>query len=421
MLRGYAGKLLNFHSLTSAVLFYVILALGLMRPFNIVLGKLKKREREPLRDIDCNHHRFGSPDAYFSSFLEKAITRTNLRFAAERRNDVILVEQLENEAAELMCHPKVNMRMRTCLQCAVLSAPLHCIEIRELQQMNPLSWSTRRDAYLLMQLWALGAHISHPKIARHYFGNSVFPMLSICTMLKRFELVVKYYHIWNLEERTKRMNRLHALSWHLVINIHNFSRSQWLEYQMRDNIIIKLLDAIILHFRVCCEHDYGLDGLCSNVLNVLLVSAARAVWDDKTRWFLGILKKDIVHRLKMHQDTVKRVSIELGRFGCSTEGLSYFSVITPLFDLKKGQRPTNMFKRLSKIKRQCKIIENQQYSCNNVRCRKGKGQCKYFCSKCRTAIYCSRKCQKYDWKKGQHRKECPQYVAMRNGARSLEY
>ena len=55
-------------------------------------------------------------------------------------------------------------------------------------------------------------------------------------------------------------------------------------------------------------------------------------------------------------------------------------------------------------------------SCHNFKCKNNKILIKFKkCSHCRIMIYCSRKCQKYDWSVGKHRLQCKKLKTFKYG------
>merc|ERR1712129_498707 len=58
----------------------------------------------------------------------------------------------------------------------------------------------------------------------------------------------------------------------------------------------------------------------------------------------------------------------------------------------------------------------EEDKCQRLKCRKRRKDKDNWiqCSRCRVASYCSKKCAKYDWKYGNHKQYCMQYVELTN-------
>lgn len=67
------------------------------------------------------------------------------------------------------------------------------------------------------------------------------------------------------------------------------------------------------------------------------------------------------------------------------------------------------------------LMEEQQ--CQRLDCTRMRGRNTDWqtCSSCYVAVYCSRKCAKYDWKYGCHRKFCKRYAQMLSESKNVDY
>lgn len=77
-----------------------------------------------------------------------------------------------------------------------------------------------------------------------------------------------------------------------------------------------------------------------------------------------------------------------------------------LFDADHTRNYHRFYKELMPMSKHCRKMYRQNSKCSNVKCNVSVANCKYVCSKCRCGIYCSRRCQKYDWNRGDHRSLC---------------
>ena len=80
-----------------------------------------------------------------------------------------------------------------------------------------------------------------------------------------------------------------------------------------------------------------------------------------------------------------------------------------LFDADKNRNYNYFYKSIKPYKMQHRDTMCRYSKCSNTKCSVAVVDCKYVCAKCRCGIYCSRRCQKYDWNRGDHRFLCKQF------------
>ena len=79
-----------------------------------------------------------------------------------------------------------------------------------------------------------------------------------------------------------------------------------------------------------------------------------------------------------------------------------------LFDADKNRNYNRFYAEIKRYNMQLRNLMRRSSKCSNTKCNVPVADCKYVCAKCRCGIYCSRRCQKYDWNRGEHRLLCKQ-------------
>lgn len=308
-----------------------------------------------------------------------------------------------------------------CLRCSVLLTPSICNFVAE--RSSAFSEEITSFAQMLT-LMLQGMALCHSKIARHVFRSRVQWELAISNIIVFCDHWEREFMATSFETKHPRFREGEPLETGLsrfipflrstAMNGYRLKSSQWIELQRKLSVIGKLWTAAWMQMTVCCEYPEGhpLHGVAFEFhrsLCLLLVSAAKGLWDDKRCVFRGWDAEEIRCNLAKHRKLKRMVRGQRQRHYLGF--IQRHSVIdSGLFDdSSRPERRRKMFSALKRVQRECRAIMDAQYQCGSAQCGKKKSHCRYCCSRCRTVIYCSRKCQKYDWKKGLHREECPKY------------
>ena len=146
---------------------------------------------------------------------------------------------------------------------------------------------------------------------------------------------------------------------------------------------------------------YGTQEITSDLMPVaysyfiILVYAMRRLQYDEFRGNLNYIVKVL--------DKLKGLQREIGDDGY----LGWFIGCTmQLFDEDHTRNYNGFYPEIKKYSNECRKALRQNSTCCNTRCKVSVADCKYVCSKCRCGIYCSRRCQKYDWNRGDHQRLC---------------
>merc|ERR1712037_530274 len=85
---------------------------------------------------------------------------------------------------------------------------------------------------------------------------------------------------------------------------------------------------------------------------------------------------------------------------------SYIRSTLQLFDGDERMNYKRIYRSIKKCSDKCRKQLKQNSHCSNPKCKKSAMDCKYICSGCESALYCSKRCQKYDWSRGEHHNIC---------------
>ena len=310
--------------------------------------------------------------------------------------DVLLIATPERQSNQL--HPKDHVLMRNLIEKNVHK--IQCFEcsrsilIHLLNHLHRLDGAAnlfiRSDSFCLQYL--MGMSSLHFQFARLIFSE---------TDIGRHI----FMHDLNSENS--------SLGGTFAANVYRWRRKDWLHLSRtckgnRDDIV---LDIVAKLARLCGEGwtSYYRNSDTSSVKNVLfsvhtwfviLVFAMRRLRYDVSRSTLPAEIESLFRR--RHRGLNVKIEEDDGLFGW-IRGCTVM-----LFD-EHYSRNYNFFYQSIKqysIESRDTLRENSQ--CSNSKCNIWVPDCKYVCAKCRCGIYCSRRCQKYDWNRGEHRLLCKQ-------------
>lgn len=235
---------------------------------------------------------------------------------------------------------------------------------------------------------------TQPQSGRILYRNQAIPVAmlnSILGLSKSFVKVKSFDMLWDADTQ--------GLFVSFLFNLYRIKPQQWLQYQLEHDIISQLLyisdryrESPILQNIFSSENTdsdllFNVNRLYDSLF-VILVSASYALRD------------------KLHFESMK-----------GNEHIIVFG--DRLFPITNSEHQIKLFKEIQIFYGKCRRINNKNLQCHNKRCRKTERKSKYCCSRCRVAIYCSRRCQKLDWNRGKHKEQCKAYVAARNAAESF--
>ena len=407
------------------------------------------------RNTQCNHSIHDSRESHAAALVKyNNLTFNSLVAGLQHNNKLVQLfdakkERLEEEMPD---HEAPDVVGTHCLECDVLTVASHCRRLQQVQSLpERLFMEIGRNTLFGMELNPLVMCQWHPKIARHFWNHSEFPriatgmFISVCMGMhdethQRLMGVTKpgsaEINESMLQLMAGQMNSAHSMA----ANLYRLNSRDWLQFQLESNIIGSVVELIVKQTFLCVsnahEHCARSDPfMILHILSLILVSAARGLWDEERRVFHGIYPEDIrellAHQSKSVMNSVRRSNGMIHRqLRMRKFHHSHVSWINRLFDCDEMERNDKdqpmgrgvrdeMFKEMVRINKQCRRVMEREYRCNNIKCGKSKRRCDYCCSRCRTAIYCSRKCQKYDWKRGEHKEECSKYLAVREAAESF--
>ena len=405
------------------------------------------------RNTRCSHSSHDSRASYVAALVKYKNLKFNSCVAGLQHNDKLVqlfdakVERLEEEM------PKVpDVVGRHCLECDVLTVPALCRTLQQVQALpERVFLEIGRDTLFGMELHPLILCQWHPKIARHFYRHSKYPRIAIGSFIslfmgmhdaeqQRLMGVAKPQSGEMSDMMLQLMARHMSLAHSIAVNLYHLNSRDWLQFQLESNVIGSVVELIVKQTFLCVSHAQAHCArsdlfMILHILSLILVSAARGLWDEERCIFHGIYSDDIrellAHQSKSVMNSARRSTGMIHRqLRMRNFHHSHVSWINRLFDcdeiesndkdqsMMRGGR-VEMFKQMVRINKQCRRVMEREYRCNNTKCRKSKMHCDYCCSRCRTAIYCSRKCQKYDWKRGEHKEECCKYLAVREAAESF--
>ena len=357
----------------------------------------------------CSHSGFHSRDEFVSSTLEV------LKLSAQSM--VVLyrgkVSQASNDDERALqghygclAHAKkYNDKMPAdangiCQQCANL------MMARIFQLYSGISgFAEARDLvccpfHISAEFEWLGQSSLYIAIGRHYYRNTNI----VSILYSRF---VSFCEMLMATEMVKKLNQLSSsfqlFSMSLAANLYRLSKDKWLQLDIDHDLLHQTLDIIYRLIRVCWRMRFkeskvtNAFGTTLDVLFIILVFGLIKLKYDVSRGRHPINIRRRLKKLKSLLSTNMRKHSYYKWFLQST---------LILFDRRESVNCNRFYRQIKKYSNRSRVVMHENSRCNNEKCSKSGLHCKYSCSRCRSAIYCSRRCQKFDWNRGGHKRLC---------------
>ena len=212
-----------------------------------------------------------------------------------------------------------------------------------------------------------------------------------------------------------------------VANLHRVPRNRVL--------LEPLLSMLSIQMEICLDskNEGKLDGdvifgfeVIMHCLFLVIVHIVHYLWNEETRSYLYVSREAIKRVIDVigHNTTSWRCRVlasetMAGKGMVFDQTFQLHRALQTLFDEDlSNKRRFRIYRIIRKRSRECRAITDTLYGCSNGKCSKGRRDCGFICSKCRTTGYCSRKCQKYDWNRGDHKEQCPRYFSVLQASKS---
>eukprot|EP01083_Nonionella_stella_P046948 125709_1 len=269
----------------------------------------------------------------------------------------------------------------------------------------------------------------------HSLAHSVDILCLLCYWLGhvlRHQYITKY-----LKQNHNLMPMILSVLLRLMNGSHILYESKPKIYHNRRNIIVVsisvLLKQIIIHYRYIKKYyqkkDVGKARLCEfyhikmiewMMKELQIVSDVVMIEDDNKKLrcdsdtFLNSLNTDYFGQIVIFTSLIisKHSMMELRHVTTCTQkiGLIWHRLWRLIHTVT--HHPTNMrnfFKESIPIPRD---LKQNVSSCHWEKCNKTEVSKYHLCSGCRIATYCSKKCQKQDWKRNRHKLICQTYTRL---------
>eukprot|EP01083_Nonionella_stella_P025348 69802_1 len=358
----------------------------------------------------CGHASFGSSGNHVSSVLKvmKAVYDLDSTAHGPTKQNK-LVKQYIQCLAQCEQH-KEDCIQKPCFECA----KRFCCEIFHVYvnivHLYPSRVYTSGLLFSsVVEFKWIGWGSLHCSIGRYYYRNTrIFSVIlahyiAFCMELNRnlFDL-----DSWRLHPSlSESLHYFNVFPCSIVANLYRLKQVQWFEMIICQNVIATVLDTLYNH----CQLMWNVFFYANNKYVCGIVSG------NMHTLFIILVTALHFGRQKCREDLPKIVTAIpyfTHKFRCLLDVMhcdEYFVwFITSVVLILSGNDSDIFYRKIKQFGKKCKQVMDKKSKCNNKRCGKSRKECNYCCSQCKIAIYCSRTCQKYDWKQN-HRALCSKY------------
>ena len=376
----------------------------------------------------CMHNHFKSPNEYILSLIEFVEWCKTL---ASSPDPMDVSKAFTEFAAKKWrwasrCPFSFNNAITCCQQCSgIMATALH----RALSSFS-LALDPNRSILMHVLLWlmvwlqCLGVSSFYINVGRYFYRNTGILQL----LYQRVHFLSEILHIFLKESKTWTMNKnaarvidaVNVFLMSVVANIHRLDKCQWQRINANsadvicDHLIIMrnlcLHWAVALHCDVAKKIEQAMHALFIMLVFVLKrlefnVNSIGCIREEIIiSDALKLLISDVVDVEEALCNLAELIGTPLGRIKYLVK---YIQSILVLFDRRETVNYHAVYRKIKRYSDRCRMTMYEDSGCSNFRCkRESKKACKYTCSRCKVASYCNRRCQKYDWVRGDHKRLC---------------
>eukprot|EP01084_Bolivina_argentea_P026251 48790_1 len=364
----------------------------------------------------CGHAGFSSCKNYAQSLID--VLKSEIKLSSKslkKRNSFNLASyemKKQKFAMQLMMiadkHP--DKSSKPCSDCAnLISCQIfYCYsEIPEFSRSRKMFCSSFTTA---TEHQFIGLCSLYCNIGRYFYRTTnicriIFVMYSsFCKELETnlFDIDTQSIH----NELLSLLEYFQFFAFGFVSNLHHLSKRKWMELLIGHNLFVKLLSLmygqcqLVWNLFFTSNDENIIYGLVLNMHVLFIITVIGLHYVGKN---IDIYSKDI----KMWLDKFRKLLIVMK----SDEYFEWYikSIIFVFENIDHKKHSKIFYNKIKSFNKKCRNVIYDKSTCTNGKCSKPRTKCKYVCSRCKVFVYCSRKCQKYDWNKGQHKHLCKQY------------